>query len=329
MTTVIEADGLTKRYGSHAAVDAATFAIEADSITGLLGGNGAGKTTLMSLITGQAFPTSGTVRVFGERPLENERVLSRICFVRESLRYPNNFRIRHVLQAGRHFYPQWDMELANDLVERFDLPRKRQIQKYSRGMTSAVGIIIGLASRAPLTIFDEPYLGLDASARQLFYDRLLADYSAHPRTIILSSHLVDEIAQLLDTVLLIDRGQLVLDEPAEDLRGRAVVLTGRADSVDELARAYTELRRETMGPRVASTVFGDLDADLHRRAARLSVDVAPASLQQLVVHASALRGATGAGAGSMTGPSTAAGAGAADPSEDHLTSTTAESGAVR
>ncbi|MGH8959909.1 MAG: ABC transporter ATP-binding protein [Jatrophihabitantaceae bacterium] len=291
MTSVIEAASLTKRYGGHVAVDSATFAIEADSITGLLGGNGAGKTTLMSLITGQAFLTSGTVRVFGERPLENERVLSRTCFVRESLRYPNNFKVRHVLEAGRHFYPQWDIDLAHQLVDAFELPRSRQIQKFSRGMTSAVGIVIGLASRAPLTIFDEPYLGLDALARQRFYDHLLADYAVHPRTIILSSHLVDEIAKLLDSVLLIDRGHLVLDSPAEDLRGRAVTLTGRLAAVEELARPYTVLRRESMGSLATITVYGDLDVDLGSLAAQLSVEAMPASLQQLVVNAGALRAA--------------------------------------
>lgn len=288
MTAVIEAIGLTKRYHGHTAVDAATFTIEADSIVGLLGGNGAGKTTLMSLLTGQTFATGGSVRVFGEPPLENDRVLARMCFVRESLRYPNNFKVEHVLSAGRRFYPSWDAELAEHLVDEFDLPRNRQIQKFSRGMTSAVGIVIGLASRAPITIFDEPYLGLDASARQRFYDQLLADYSEHPRTVVLSSHLVDEIAKLLDHVLLLDRGRLVLDAPADDLRGRTVTLTGRAEEVDELARPFRVLRREALGSLATATVYGDLDPGLGRRAAQVSVELTPASLQQLVVNAPAL-----------------------------------------
>jgi ABC-2 type transport system ATP-binding protein len=291
MTPVIEATGLTKRYHDVAAVDGVTFTVEADSITGLLGGNGAGKTTLMSLLTGQGFATSGTVRIFGEPPLENDRVLQRMCFVRESLRYPNNFKIGHVLDAGRQFYPSWDADLAGRLVDEFELPRNRQIERFSRGMTSAVGIVIGLASRAPVTIFDEPYLGLDAAARQSFYDQLLADYAEHPRTIILSSHLVDEIAKLLDHVLLLDHGQLVVDSPAEELRGHAVTLTGRAVAVEQLAEPFTVLRRESMGSLAALTVYGELDADLRSRAAQASVEVTPASLQQLVVNAAALRAA--------------------------------------
>jgi ABC-2 type transport system ATP-binding protein len=292
VTAIIEANRLTRRYRDVAAVDEATFTIEADSITGLLGGNGAGKTTLMSLLTGQGFPTSGSVRVFGEAPLENDRVLQGMCFVRESLRYPNNFKIGHVLNAGRQFYPSWDGDLAARLVDEFELPRNRQIEKFSRGMTSAVGIVIGLASRAPVTIFDEPYLGLDATARQRFYDHLLADYAEHPRTIILSSHLVDEIAKLLDHVLLLDHGRLVVDSPAEELRGHAVTLTGRADAVERLAEPFTVLRRESLGLLAAVTVYGELDADLRSRAAQSSVEVTPASLQQLVVNAAALRAAT-------------------------------------
>ena len=95
-------------------------------------------------------------------------------------------------------------------------------------MLSAVGIVIGLASRAPLTIFDEPYLGLDAVSRGIFYDRLMEDYSEHPRTVILSTHLIDEVSNLLEHVLVIDNGKLIIDQDAEELRGRAFTVTGQA-----------------------------------------------------------------------------------------------------
>ena len=107
-------------------------------------------------------------------------------------------------------------------VDDFNLPLKRRIKKLSRGMLSAVGIVIGLASRAPLTIFDEPYLGLDVVSRGLFYDRLMEDYLEHPRTVILSTHLIDEVSNLLEHVLVIDNGKLIIDEDAEDLRGKSV-----------------------------------------------------------------------------------------------------------
>jgi ABC-2 type transport system ATP-binding protein len=118
---------------------------------------------------------------------------------------------------------------------------------------------------------------------------LLADYTEHPRTVILSSHLVDEIAKLLEAVLVVDRGQLVLDMPADDLRGRAVTLTGRSDAVEELASPYTVLRRELLGSLASVTVYGELDPGLRSDAQRASVECQPASLQQLVAHAGVLR----------------------------------------
>ena len=145
----IEVRGLGRHFRDTAALADVDLTIEPDTIVGLLGRNGAGKTTLMSLLSGQDFPSTGSVRIFGENPLENDRVLSQICFVRESQQYPNNFRVRHVLAIGPRFYPEWDAELAERLTDLFQLPRRRQVQKLSRGMRAAVGVITyGLPSRA-------------------------------------------------------------------------------------------------------------------------------------------------------------------------------------
>src|SRR3954452_9764125 len=114
-------------------------------------------------------------------------------------------------------------------------------------MNSAVGIIIGLASRAPVTLFDEPYLGLDAVARQLFYDRLLADYAQHPRTVVLSTHLIEEIADLLERVLLIDRGRVLLDGADEPLRDSPLTVMGLPDKVHSFARQHELLHTESLG----------------------------------------------------------------------------------
>lgn len=205
--------GLTKRFGAVTALEDVTLDLRANTIYGLLGRNGAGKTTLMQVMTGQAFQTAGEVRVFGHTPHENTEVLRGISFIKESQAYPADYKVKHVLSAARHLLRDWDEDFARELLRDFDLPTDRKVKKLSRGMTSALGVTIGLASRAPLTFFDEPYLGLDAVARQLFYDRLLADYAEHPRTVVLSTHLIDEVADLLEHVLLIDKGRLVVDAP--------------------------------------------------------------------------------------------------------------------
>ncbi len=179
MTAVIEVNNLSKHYKDKRALDNVSLSLEGDAIYGLLGRNGAGKTTLMSILTAQNFATSGDVKVFGEHPYENARALSRICFVRESQKYPDDATPRHAFKAASLFFTNWDQELAEQLIKEFQLPMKQTIKKLSRGQLSAVGVIIGLASRADITFFDEPYLGLDAVARQIFYDRLLEDYSEH------------------------------------------------------------------------------------------------------------------------------------------------------
>ncbi|MGQ7787486.1 ATP-binding cassette domain-containing protein [Nesterenkonia sp. K-15-9-6] len=287
MGTAIDVRGVTRRYRSTTALDQVSVSFEKDMIHGLLGRNGAGKTSLMSVITAQDWPSEGEIRVLGHRPQENEQVLPNICFVREEQQYFDDAKAHHAFRAAAMAFPNWDQELCDRLAEEFRVPEKTRIKKMSRGQRSAVGVIIGIASRAEVTFFDEPYMGLDAVARQLFYDRLLEDYAQHPRTIVLSSHLIDEIAHLIENVVLIDRGRIILDEPVEQLRDRAVTLVGRADAVAEIAAGREVLHEETMGRMARATVLGALDDGERRRVEELDIDIVPVSLQQLVVRLTA------------------------------------------
>ncbi len=282
--TVIEVQHLTKRYKDTLALDDVSVSFEKDTIYGLLGRNGAGKTTLMSILTAQNFGTSGSARVFGEDPYENARVLSRICFVRESQRYPEDALPTHAFRMASLFFPNWDQAFAEELIADFELPLKTRIKKLSRGQLSAVGVIIGLASRAEITFFDEPYLGLDAVARQLFYDRLLADYAEHPRTIILSSHLIDEVANLIERVVVIDGGRILLDDETDAVRSRAATIVGDQTAVDLFVTGREVIHRENLGRVASVTVLGDLTADDRAALQASDLDVAPVSLQQLVVR---------------------------------------------
>lgn len=291
MNNAIEVTDLTRKHKSATALDGVTVSLEAGVIHGLLGRNGAGKTSLMSIASGQDWPTSGTVTVFGERPHENEQVLPRICFVREDQKYIEDSYARHAFAAAAMAFPNWDEDLADRLTRDFRVPTTTRIKKMSRGQRSAVAVIIGIASRADVTFFDEPYMGLDAVARQLFYDRLLSDYAQHPRTIVLSSHLIDEIAHLIENVVLIDRGQIMLDEPVDSLRGRAVTLIGNAETVRELTDFRQVLHSESLGRMDKTTVLGALEDHEQRRAHARGVEVLPVSLQQLIVHLTSHTGA--------------------------------------
>jgi len=283
VNAIVEVSNLTKKFGSFTAVDSASFTVRENVIHGLLGRNGAGKTTIMQLLTGQDFASSGNIRVFGTSPVENAAVLQNLCFIKESQKYPDDFMPKHVFRSAPWFFPHWDADFAEQLIDEFRLPTKRRIKKLSRGQLSSVGVIVGLASRAPLTFFDEPYLGLDAVARQLFYDRLLEDYAEHPRTVILSTHLIDEVSNLLEHVFVIDQGRIIIDQGADELRGSASNVVGASSAVDAFVADREILHREGIGGLASVTLSALSDAD--RAAARAAgLELSPVSLQQLIVR---------------------------------------------
>ncbi len=282
MTIAIETRGLTRVHGETRALDDVTVRIHENTITGLLGRNGAGKTTFMSLATAQDRPSSGEVRVLGETPFEHARVLEQLCFIRDNQRYPDDYRLHHALRAARVFYPNWSQELADELVELFRIPRKTVIKKYSRGQFSALGIVLGLASRAPITFFDEPYLGLDATARGYFYDVLLRDYQAHPRTIVLSTHLIDEMDRLLERVVILDRGRVVQDAEVDELRGLAHQVSGREGEVERYAAGRRVLRKHRIGGLASYVIEGRVSAKDRAAAASSDLELGQVSLQDLV-----------------------------------------------
>ena len=282
MNIAIETRGLTRVHKETRALDGVTLRIHENTITGLLGRNGAGKTTFMSLVTAQDRPTSGEVLVGGESPFERAHVLERMCFIRDNQRYPDDYALKHALRAARIFYPNWDQELADELVGLFRIPKKTVVKKYSRGQFSALGIVLGLASRAPITFFDEPYLGLDATARGYFYDILLRDYQRHPRTIVLSTHLIDEMDRLLERVVILDQGRVMRDADVDELRGAAHQVAGRASAVEAYLAGRTVLSRQRVGGLATAVVEGPAAAADRSAAASSDLDVSSVSLQQLV-----------------------------------------------
>jgi ABC-2 type transport system ATP-binding protein len=291
MTSAISVAGLTRRYRGELALDNVSFDIEPGTITGLLGRNGAGKTTLLRILAGAEFPSAGSVTLLGASPFNSDALLHRMVFVREDQRYPNyglpgGFKVWHAVRAASWFYPHWDAGLADALMADFGLPPGRAVQRLSRGMRSVLGIVIGLAARAEVTLFDEPYAGLDPVARQLFYDRLLADYAEHPRTVLMSTHLIDEAAGLLERVVVIDSGRVVLDAAADELRGAATSVSGPAVAVAEFTAGRTVWNRRRIASQETAVVAGPLDQADHARAAALHLHLEPLSMQQVVVQAS-------------------------------------------
>jgi ABC-2 type transport system ATP-binding protein len=284
MEHIIEVTDLSKHYRGVNAVDGVSFTVEKDGIYGLLGRNGAGKSTLMQLLAGQVFKTSGQIRIMGQDPVENAEVMSNIAFIKESERYPENIipKASDVLSSAALICQNWDAEFADKLVSDFRVPLKRQMRKLSRGQVSAVGVIVGLASRAPITLFDEPYLGMDPVARKMFYDHLLADYSQHPRTILLSTHLIDEAADLMEHVLVMDQGRFILNAKTDDLRGTAMSIEGLTRTVRDFASNLEVLNTQVIGG-FSRTVVSALDSAQRAAATELGLTLKPLSLQELII----------------------------------------------
>ncbi|MFV2083751.1 MULTISPECIES: ATP-binding cassette domain-containing protein [Micromonosporaceae] len=283
----IETRNLTVRYGDTVAVDSLDLTLVPGKIYGLLGRNGSGKTSLLAVLSAFRAATSGTARIGGADPFENAAIMSQITFVRDRVDAQDTDRVSCILDLAATLRPNWDADYAARLVERFDLPMRKRLNGLSRGMKSALSVTLGLAARAPLTIFDEAYLGLDAPSRYAFYEEVLNDYLAHPRTIVLSTHLIEEVGSLFEEVVVLHRGRLVAHEETETLRARGTAVTGPAAAVDAFVTGRTVLGSQQLGGTRSTTVFGAVD-DGDRAAARAAgLELGPIGLQDLFVHLTA------------------------------------------
>lgn len=282
MTTAIDIRGVSRSFGRVTALDSVNVAVPEHSIVGLLGRNGSGKTTLMSIIAGQDRPSRGSVDVLGHAPFEHAPTLRRIMYVRDNQRYPDDYKLHHVLRIAPSFAANWSEDVAQELVDGFRIPGRTPIKKMSRGQLSSVAIVLGLASRAPVTLLDEPYLGLDVTGRKLFHTMLLRDYGRHPRTVLLSTHLIDESAALLDRVVILDQGKVVVNDETESARDSVVVLSGPTDAVHRALAGRRILQSQSMGALITVTAAGAADEALRSAAAENGVQESRASLQSLV-----------------------------------------------
>ncbi|MDY0395794.1 ABC transporter ATP-binding protein [Virgibacillus halophilus] len=170
--------GLTRKYGEKLALNNVSFTLDEPKIYGLLGRNGAGKTTFMEILSGYKLASSGQILVDDEDPFDNQRLTESICLIKDTNNFKPELKVKHILRMYSYFYPTWDAALAEELIDVYQLNRNSKVKALSKGMESALGIIVGLASKAPITIFDEPYVGLDASARKKFYEILMEEYEA-------------------------------------------------------------------------------------------------------------------------------------------------------
>jgi ABC-2 type transport system ATP-binding protein len=276
----IEVKSVTKKYGAVTALDDVSMTIAENRIYGLLGRNGAGKSTLLNIITNRIFPTSGEVLIDGEPVLENDRVLGKVYCMSEQPLYPESMRVKEVFKWTQEFYPDMDMDYALTLADKFALSTRKRIKALSTGYTSIYKIIVALACNAPVLLLDEPVLGLDANFRDVFYRELIARYSEQPRTIVISTHLIEEAADVVEHVLIINNGRVILDDSTQNVLAAGCTVTGPAALVDAYVADYRVLGSDTLGGIKSAYLLGLPDAS----AAPAGVEISRMKLQSLFIH---------------------------------------------
>lgn len=277
----IEVKQLTRRYGETLALDNLSLTLDEDKIYGLLGRNGAGKTTLLNLITAKTYPTAGSITIDGAPVWENDDSLGKVFYMTEENLYPPSLRVREVFQWTGRFYPAFDLHYAEQLAKRFELNTAKKVKELSTGYGSIFKAVLTLSSGAGIMLFDEPVLGMDANHRELLYKEILANFIQKPKKIILSTHLIDEIADILEEVMIINKGQLMLKQPVEDLSASTHTVSGEASKVDQYTAGQTCVGEQRL-QNFKSVIV--LSSRVERELAKsLDLELGQAELQRLFI----------------------------------------------
>ncbi len=257
----IEFQGVGKAFGETRALRDVTLTLGGDKIYGLLGNNGAGKSTLLNLLTGRVAMDEGTVTVDGF-PADSDEAQGRLFLVGEKNFFPDEMRVRRAFDTVARFYPGFDRPRADALAEEFGLSVKKKISALSTGYGSIFRLILGLCVNTPYVLFDEPVLGLDAQHRDLFYKRLLQKYAEDPCTVLLSTHLISEVANIVEHTVIIRDGRILQDAPTEDLTADACTVSGPAGAMEAYLEGRDVVSRSVLGGLVTACVRGGTDQPL-------------------------------------------------------------------
>ena len=273
-----------KNYKKTEVLKGLDLVLEKGKIYGLIGRNGAGKTTLLSLTAGQNPATSGEITLDGTAVWENQKIMDKICFSREINPMSNlglgTYKIKDYLKIASIFMPNWDQAYAEELLKVFELDKKKRLNKLSKGMLSMVTITVALASKAEFTFMDEPVAGVDVVMRDQFYRVLLEEFAESGRTFVISTHIIEEAADVFEEVIMLDGGKILLKENTQDLLDRARHISGKAEAVDKFIEGYETYRPEKLGRSKGVTVLLKQGESLESNE---DISVQPMSLQQVFV----------------------------------------------
>lgn len=280
----IEVKGVSKYYGKTCALNNVSVTFEENKIYGLLGRNGAGKTTLLKLMTNRLFLDSGKILIDGKEVTENNEAIGKISMMSEEKLVPESMKLKDYFKWYKEFYPNFNSEYALELSNKFGLKLNKRVKEVSTGYESIYKLIATLASEAEVLVFDEPVLGLDANHRELFYKELMANYINKPKTIILSTHIIEEISEILESVVIIKDNKIISNDEVEDILNKAYTVSGLSSNVDEFIKDKLCLKLENMAAFKSATVQGILTDEDKKKIKELSLEVSKVELQKLFIY---------------------------------------------
>ena len=282
--SIIEIKKVSKSYNKKQVLNNINITFEENKIYGLLGRNGAGKTTLLNLITDRVVVDSGEITIDGENVYENDNALEKIYFMTERTLYPEDYKVKEIFKWTKEFYNNFDSEYALELAKKFNLNINTKIKNLSTGYNSICKIITTLASNANVLIFDEPVLGLDANHRELFYKVFMENYIKSPKTIILSTHIIEEVSNLIEKVIILNNSKVISSDEAEELLKKAYTVSGLTENIDKFVEAKNIVNVEEITSFKSATIIGNLTKEDKKLAEDLGLKFSKVELQKLFIY---------------------------------------------
>ena len=284
MDTLIKLNQVYKIYNSDkiktTALNNVSLNIKEHSIVGLIGANGAGKSTLLKLISGHITSTSGVLNIT-RKP---EGKYSNICLMKDIEKLLDSYKVKELLKVIPTFYKDFDYEFFEILVKTFNINKRKSYEKLSKGQQGAINLSIALASRAYITLLDETYISLDAPSRNKFFDILLEDFSKRPRTIIISTHYIDEVSNLFDDIILIDNGKIIVHEEKDVLEEKTFTILGDSTLGQEILKEKNVINVDFIGKKSVFSVYDTLDNDINEKLLNNNFDISITPLEKWFIQ---------------------------------------------
>ena len=278
--STIEIRDLTKNYGKTTALDNVSVTFKENCIYGLLGRNGAGKSTLLNIISGRTFADSGEVIIDGVNAISNDSALGKVHLMSEQLLYNPSLKVKDMFKTASFYYPDFDTEYAMKLCSEYELDTNRKLHKLSTGYRTIAKAVNALACGAPIVFFDEPVLGLEANHRDLFYKHVVNRYSERPATFVISTHLIEETAGIIERAVVIKKGELLFDKDVEEVRSMGYSVSGKSADVDSFANGKELMGEDVIGGLKTVYIKGRLgEAELPE-----GLTAEPMNLQNIFIH---------------------------------------------